>query len=226
MSGERITAIRSSLVRLLTTLVEQWRRLTVGGLMIAAFSFAFSVGTDWKNMGTTTCKMEVMQPWLSDTCGRLGFGERPRREERLSWQSRRPGSCEDVRRYIDSISQGQYRGTFRYEAIALLAAKRSTISERFVPGTRLLRLYVIAVETAAANEALSRAKTMALAQDQSARECRAFAQTTMFKFVSAEVDPQRWQCDASGGGVACSMEGQSVCHLLERQTSEAETCGR
>jgi len=202
-----------------------WRRITLGGLLTTLIGFVIAIVTNYDNAATSTCTIAAMQPGLSDACGSLGLGGRPTRTERLFWQSRRPGSCEDVRRYVDYVGQHQYRGAYLTEASALLAARRVAAADRFVPGTRMLSLYVMQADTAATSEEASWAKTLALAQDQATRDCRAFAQSTLFQFASAGVDPQLWQCRKTGEEVACSLEGQSVCHLLERQTSEAETCG-
>ncbi len=215
-----------SAMRVIGWIVARWRQFTLGSVSATLVTFMVAFLSNYDNVATSTCTLAAMQPELADTCGALGLGNQPTSAERLFWQSRRPGVCEDVRRYVDLAGQHQFRGAYFAEANALLAAKRVTPHDRFVPGTRLLSLYVMASDTAAANETDSHAKTLALAQDQSERACRAFAQTTLFKFTSASVNPQRWQCHTAGKGTACSLEGQSICHLLERQAVETESCGR
>lgn len=206
-------------------MTKLWQRITFGGLTSTLIGFLIALITNYDNAATSVCTVALIQPELSDGCGWVGLGNRPTRNERIFWQTRRPRLCEDVRRYVDFVGRGDFRGAYLAEANAILAAKRVSTSDRFAPSTRMLSLYVMASDTAAASESTSRARAMALAQDQATRDCRAFAQSTMFKFEGAEVDSQRWRCEPSGGGVACSLEGQSVCHLLERQPAETETCG-
>jgi len=212
--------------KVIVWVLARWRQITVGGVSATLAAFGAAVVTNFEDTATTTCTIAAAQPALSDACGALGLGHQPTRKERLYWQARRPGSCEDVRRYVDLTGKGEYRGAYLAEATALLAAKRVTTTGRFVPGRRMLALYVMGADTAAENEAASHAKALAQAEEQAGRDCRAFAQTTLFQFQSAGVEAQRWRCEPSGGGVACSLEGQTVCHLQERQPFETETCGR
>jgi TIR domain len=198
-----------------------WRRLSLGGMLTTAVGVAAGLAFNFHGVATGVCTLAAMQPALSDGCGAAGIGGRPTRAERLFWTARRPGSCEDVRAYVGRFPDGAYLT----DATALLAARRVTVADKFIATDRLLDLFVGTAGTEAGREPASRGKAMALAQDQAARACRAFAQSTLFKFDAAGVQPQRWTCDRVGGNVSCSMEGQSVCHLQERHAVERESCG-
>lgn len=196
----------------------RWR-LTLGSASTAAVAILASLAFNTFGVASQVCTAASMQPLLSDGCGAIGIGGRPTREERLFWAARRPGSCADLRNYID---RHHARGAYLIEANALLAARRVTMVETFTPGTRQLPIYVARGAAPFASDAAARAEALARGLRDAERLCRGFAATTTFKFVSAKAEPQAWDC-ASG---VCSFEGQAVCALQERHMSERETCGR
>ncbi len=203
--------------------LRRWRRMGWGGGTAVLASLVAALAANVGGIATAGCTLAAMQPGLSDTCGALRIGGRPTHAERLFWLARRPGNCEDLRRYIERYHAG---GAYVAEADALLAARRATMETHFAPATHLLPLYVMQADTAAAAEAASRAKALARAKELAADDCRAFAQTTLFKFETADVEAQHWRCETIGGKVACSLEGQSLCRLEERRDVERETCGK
>jgi hypothetical protein len=198
------------------------RRVSFGGAVAVVAGITVAMGTNFGNVATHGCTLAAMQPGLSDTCGAIGIGERPTREERLFWDARKPGSCEDIRRYINRYHD---RGAYLLEANALLSARHVDVRDRFVSTTTQLALYVMQAETGAETEAASRTKALVVAHEKSLQSCRAFTATTRYRLEGADVDAQSWRCERIGGEVGCSLEGQSICHVAQRESVEGETCG-
>jgi hypothetical protein len=203
------------------------RRLAVSTASGFGVTLAAAIATFWINAGgiaSNVCTASSMQPALSDGCGMLGVGGRPSRQERLLWQARRPGSCGDLRDYIDRYHSG---GTYLNEANALLAARRVTTHDNFVPGTRTLALYVSSQDgEGAPSEAVARTQALARGQIAAERLCKGFAATTMYRLRSATPNPETWTCDKIAGRVSCGFDGQAICSLEVRNTVERETCGQ
>jgi hypothetical protein len=198
------------------------RRLTFGSASSLTVAVVASIAFNAFGISTKVCTAVAMQPALSDGCGALGLGGRPSRTERLSWEARRPGSCPDLRAYIDRYHDG---GAYLTEANALLAARRVTQERNDTPGTRYLALYVGKDGPAASDEATARAAALARAQADAERLCQGFAATTLFKLTTAKAAAQNWSCAKSDSGVVCGFDGQAVCALQESTTVEHETCG-
>ena len=198
------------------------RRFTFGSASGAVVATVALLAFNAFGVSTKLCTAAAMQPMLSDGCGTLGLGGRPTRAERLAWAGRRPGSCADLRAYIDRYHSG---GAYLEEANALLTARRVTTQYTDVPGMRLLALYVSKDGSASANDRSARKAAIVRGQPGAERLCHGFAATSLFKFASANVVAQNWSCGPAAGGIVCGFEGQAVCHLLERRSSEHESCG-
>jgi hypothetical protein len=204
---------------------QRWRRrLTWGGIGSALISgtavFAFPTVLP---VGAA-CTIAGPQPGLSDLCGAIGIGSRPNRAEREAWEARPAQSCEALRVHVQRFPDGH----FRSQAADLLAARRVTQVETWQPGVRELALYVGAEGDARApstTEPSARAAALSRAQIQAEQLCKAFAATTLYRYVSAQPEVPQWQCQPVGPSLACAGEGKVVCALEERRVEERESCG-
>lgn len=196
------------------------RRLTWGGAASALVMLGGAFATNALNLQQQTCAAPVLQPWLSDACGAWGLGGRPKQAERLAWDARPAGNCEALREHLRRFPDGAYRAT----ADAMLGARAVTRVSHSVPEQRSLTLYVGQDAAPSADESAARAAALQRGQTKAEQRCRDFANTSLFQFRSAEVQPQEWVCDRSGGGRVCGFEGLAVCALEGASVVEQERC--
>jgi TIR domain len=193
-------------------------RMTVGGMVTAAAAVVWAF---WSNsdLQGKICAVPPLQPGLSDVCGAAGFGGRPRREERLAWESlrKKPGDCEALAAHIARYPQGAFRG----EAAQLLAARHLSAAGPWAPARSTLDIYVSREAPASRSEASARAAALVRAQPLAERECKKQADALQSRFVSASAAPEDWTCDPIGGGVVCGFQGHATCEL----EAPVETCG-
>jgi hypothetical protein len=198
------------------------RRLTYGTLVSVLGASIAAFGSNTFHAQDTVCAAPVLQPSISDICGMFGFGKRPTSAERLTWQARRPGSCEDLRKHLGRFPQGAYQS----RAQSLLADRQVNQSEVWMPGIRQLALSETQSEKALPNLEAARAEAIARAQHRADRLCRGFGATTIYRFRSARPEAQEWDCARVGEGFSCGFEGQAICELDVKGTKEEETCGK
>ena len=168
------------------------------------------------------CVTLLLQPAISDVCGALRLGGRPTKAERIAWAVRQSGSCADLRTHLERFPNGAYAA----EAEAMLTARRVTQTEVWIPATRPLPLSEPQANIAFPNKTAAQVDARARAQADAERECRGFAATTLFRFKSATLAPQVWNCSQTGKGLACGFDGDAVCELEERRIKEQDTCGK
>ncbi len=177
------------------------RRLSYGSAVTACLIF----GLDLFHVQSAVCGVST---GVSDSCGALGLGGRATKAERIAWQAREPGNCAALRAHIEGFPNGAHR----QEAASLLSARRVTQSGTWLPVKRQLPLFE-------ARE--SRAAALKHAQSKAEQLCRNFTAGTLFRYGSAVVEAQTWDCDSAG----CGFEGFAICELEQRDTKETETCG-
>ena len=145
----------------------------------------------------------------------------PLQLERLAWQARRQGNCDDLRNHLGRFPGGAYRS----QAQALLADRRVKETDIWTPVERPLRLAESQAEKGLPNIDLARADALARAQHRADDLCRDFNATTLYTFESARVEAQEWDCATVSKGVTCGFEGRAICQLNVKSTKEEETCG-
>jgi len=197
------------------------RRLTYGSVGSAIVSGVVAFGSNMAQVQDRTCRVPLFQPRISDACGAIGIGDRPGKIERIAWESRQLGSCAALRAHIERFPDGKYRT----DASAMLAARRVTETESWVPASRRLALFVEPDNVAVRNEAGARTAALARAQAPAERLCKGFAATTLFRLRTTTPIAQTWSCRAVTLGVTCSFEGEAVCEVDERHVQEEERCG-
>jgi hypothetical protein len=201
---------------------RQWQRRLVGSGLAATIGFgSITIGFNLFSVNDQLCSVSAFQPQLSDLCGAVGIGNRPTQQERLAWESREPGSCEALRAHVERFPQGALRGA----AADLLAARRITQTQTWLPATRELTLFVTDGGEVHPAETAARAAASRRAQHRAEQLCKGFAATGSYRLVSAAAAPQIWHCKTYGGGVGCGYEGDAICAVEERRIVETESCG-
>jgi hypothetical protein len=197
------------------------RRLTLSSLASAIGFGGLALAFNLFSAQDQVCGAPFFQPQISDMCGAIGLGNRPTKAERVAWESRKPGSCEALRTHIDRFPEGAYQG----KAADMLAARRTTKTEIWIPNTRRLSLFAGQDDKTSKSKAVAQEEALARAQIAAERLCKGFVATTSFRLNSAKPITQSWTCRPSSGGVVCGFEGEAVCELEERRVEETETCG-
>jgi hypothetical protein len=196
------------------------RRLTLGSVasaIVVGLVLAFNLFSTQDQ----ACGAPLFQPQISDICGALGLGNRPTKTERIAWEGRKPGSCEALRAHIERFPEGAYRGN----AADMLAARRISKEESWIPNMRRLTLFASEDAKPSKSKVDAQEEALARAQNVAERLCKSFAATTSFRLMSARPIAHNWSCSPSPGGVVCGFEGEAVCELAERRIQETETCG-
>ncbi len=197
------------------------QRFTYGTVLSAIVACIVAFGSNAFHAQEKVCAAPGLQPAVSDLCGTFGFGGRPTKSERLAWQARRPGSCEDLRSHLGRFPDGAYR----FQAQALLADRQVKAIEVWTPTERPLKLVELREENGLPSIASAKANALAHAQHRADDLCRDFSASTLYRFTSAKPEAQEWDCAAVGKGVACGFEGRAICQLDMKSTKEEETCG-
>ncbi len=196
------------------------RRLTAGGITAALVALALAFATNTLNLQNTVCSAPFAQPLLSDTCGALGLGARPKKAERIAWGQRPEGDCEALREHLRKFPEGAYRAT----ASALLDGRSVKTIEETTPTQQPLRMVVVRDAHPASNETAAKADAIERGKKKAQAMCRDFAASGQFRFRDADVRPQEWFCDTVRGGTLCGFEGDAVCTLDAIIMKELEIC--
>jgi hypothetical protein len=195
------------------------QRLTYGTVLSVVVAGLGAFGSNTFSAQEKTCAVPILQPTVSDVCGIFGFGGRPTKSERLAWQARRPGNCEDLKNHLGRFPEGAYR----FKAQSFLADRRVRQTDVWTPVVQQLTLAESQGENGLPNAALAKQDALSRAQRRANDLCRGFGATTLYRFRSAT--PVEWDCATVGIGVSCGFEGQAICQLDAKSTKEEETCG-
>jgi hypothetical protein len=215
MEGRPVPAAKGPMTRLR-------QRLTYGTLAGTLVVCLGVFGLNAFSVQDKVCSAPILQPGVSDECGACGLGGRPTKSERLLWQTRRPGNCEDLRNHLGRFPDGAYRS----QAQSLLADRREEKIETWTPAVRSLRLAVPEGEHGFPNNDVAKASALARAQHEAEVLCSGFGSTTLYRFKSAKPEAEQWECSALGSGTSCGFEGNALCQLEVKDTKEEETCGK
>lgn len=185
------------------------RRLTAGGVTGALATVAWVLAAHVFGLNEHTCTLPVGQPGLSDLCGSLGIGKRPRREERLAWEARTPGSCEALRQHVQRFPEGALRSS----AAELLAAARSERATTPVPAPRDGIGYVRLAPAGVATEAAARAQAVERARaDAETLTCKPLSPHE--RLMGVQIEPLTFDCRRlSDGSNSCALDYRARCGI-------------
>lgn len=189
---------------------HSWHKWLVGGSVGSIAMLGFSLtGIDLFNVQEQICAIPSPQPTISDVCGFIGLGDRPRRAERTAWEQRPQGSCEALRLHIQRFPDGKLVP----QASALYAARIVAPTGRQVSEIKTLPLFVGA-------KAQGESKSDAFRRGEKAAErlCDLYSGETMSRLVSARPIADIWSCSDE----LCGFEGRAECTL--EQAEIAEVC--
>lgn len=174
------------------------------------------------------CSINFAQPSISDACGYLGLGDKPKRVERLAWEDIRvrlkdpsPENCDALQQHIRSFPDG----AFAAEAARLAGNPNVRELERWEPERRTLPLFVGMSETGFATEQSAKADARQRALSQTMRQCEGYTQGAVYRVTSTQLKNVQLSCDVSGGMRYCSLEAESLCSLERRTIEEQRLCG-
>lgn len=196
---------------------KRMRQLAATGAVAAIVGWvgiALDLGLqDW------VCTVPLGQPFVSDTCGWLHLGGRPRREERIAWEAS-DKSCTALEAHRRRFEGGAYYAI----ATARLSTRRVLMEDHWVTAEHRLPLDVGRDAPAARTE--QAARTAALERGTSKAEglCRDFAAIGSHRMVAATPEPLEWRCTQLTGGFVCGFEGRARCAQEENQPVAHTVC--
>lgn len=215
IDGERPPKPRGPLRRALS-------RATAGGGMLAGVMAVAAFVGNVGSVQNQVCSVRVVQPGLSDTCGAMGLGDKPTREEREAFAALAPGDCDALSEFARRYETSPLRAL----ADSRLADVRIRTEESWVTSERQdPRLTQPAFADPEPTEAAARAATLSLAQTQAEDLCRGFAASVTFRFNGASPRDLDWRCEQDSSGHVCSASGFAECDLEELRVVEHRTCG-
>jgi len=196
------------------------RRLVFGAMGAGLAMLLGAVANNSLGLLDKLCMVPIGQPAISDMCGALRLGNRPASKERMAWEARPTGSCDALRTHIATFPDGVYRGP----AADMIAARRKSESESWIPEEKPLTLQTGWDAPAEPDETRAKAAALQRSQGQAERMCSDFAVTGQASFKAARVEPLEWFCRQVAGGRVCGFGGRAVCVLEGRRITEHETC--
>lgn len=155
---------------------------------------------------------------VSDVCGAVGLGHRPRHDDRVAWESRTPGDCAVLRSFA-SNEASYYHGV----AADMYGARTTERAASFSPAPReLTNMYLRTAERPSATEAAARAD--ALRRTQSDAELNCAARDENERLAGADVHPPAataYDCRSDPrGGYNCALTYSATCRIEARALVE------
>ncbi|MEP3673279.1 MAG: hypothetical protein ABJM86_10030, partial [Hyphomicrobiales bacterium] len=218
LTYSEFTPVKKTRFMVLRDLIKRWwTGLTVTAVLGASVFFSFNILSLQNNL----CSINFAQPRISDFCGSLGLGGKPKKEERIAWGRVSPKSCDALRTHIDTFPAG----AFRDDAADILEARETRKEPYWTADTKSLTFFVIqdgdglSDKKSAQDEAFQRGKSKAK------RLCSSFSNTSLYKLISSEPKVGKWSCSAHSSGYICGFEGHAACNLQVKRIKEVEVCG-
>jgi hypothetical protein len=196
------------------------RRLAAAGVASAMLAIGSAFATNALNFQNFVCGASVAAPSLSDACGAIGLGARPKREERIAWEQRPNGDCESLSQHIRQFPEGAYRTT----AVSLLNAHTVVRVEQWTPVQRPLRLLVGRDAVPMATEVAARSSATERGLEKARQLCQPLGALGGARLRTVDADTQEWTCEKVSGGIVCGFEGQAICSLDELNFIERKEC--
>ena len=211
LEGKPVPPAKGPSVRLL-------RRVRTGAVSAIATGFFGALATNVGGVQSALCTIPAGQPMVSDACGALRLGGRPDRDERLAWDARRKGSCDDLRAHITRFPNGAYRRL----AADLLAAAMTGRSPTWSPAPRSARGYVRQSLQGFGSAGAAQADARSRAQADAATLCAPLDANE--RLAGVDVTPLAYDCRPGlGGGSVCALDYNATCRIESRPL--LERCG-
>ena len=198
--------------------VRKIRRWGAVAALAAVVAAVVGFINDVSGLQSTLCRASTPRA----ACRALGLGNVPSVAEEETWQ-RAQGSVdgEGFRAYLREYPDG----AFAQAAQARLTACRKQKMEQWSPRVQTLPLIVPGAFKAASNEAGARALVAPRVAAEAQRTCQPFANSDVHRLRESRASEAGWRCDEGPQGWRCSFDGDAICALEERSTSEREICG-
>jgi hypothetical protein len=144
-------------------------------------------------------------------------------EERAAWRALRPGSCADLREFLETYSDGG----FASQAQALLSTRSVRTSVDWQESERPLSLYVPAATAAfSASDASARQAARRRAESEGMKNCNRLARAGSSRLKSTSIEIENYACERFSSGTVCAVEGEVICRLAEPFEVAVESCGK
>lgn len=185
----------------------------VSGLGVAATVLGFA--TNLVGLQKPLCKI----PGVHAVCASWGLGGVPTKAEATLWTQRVAGDCEVLRTYLAKFPKGAYAE----EAGRRLQAAETVEDVLWTPEVQRPLLTVRSTLEPLANEQAARADALTRGETEAARACEGF-KTSEFRLLSVTVEAQSWRCFRRGSGSVCGFDGQAICHVEARPSTQHQVC--
>lgn len=202
-------------------LLALWQRYKMTAIFGAVATFI--VLSFFNNLinAEIACSINFAQPALSDMCGYLGLGDKPKRKERIAWARVDRTDCDALQAHANAFPNGAHRA----QAIDLYEA--GVMEERisWYPITRETLLFEPEPERGSATEEEGLARLFERVATKAKRQCTGYTVHGTHRVVSASYRADATPCDQGTSGFFCSFEGFAVCELEWREVDEVRVCG-
>lgn len=143
--------------------------------------------------------------------------------EARAWSEIRPGSCDDLRRFLRLHSDGVHAA----EAQALLDGRRTGV-RRYATSERLeLPLQIAGVsEAGLASRAAAEGAARERARRDAARACLGLAAAAQGTVRDAQPLIEGTDCERFSSGYVCGARGRTVCSIVRPVEEPTERCDR
>jgi hypothetical protein len=195
-----------------------FRRARAGSLAAAATAMLWTFAANFHTVQNRVCTIPLAQPSISDVCGSMGLGERPSKAERLDWEARRKGSCDDLRSHVARFPNGVYSA----KAAELIAAAITERASTYSSDPRTVRGYVRQSERPFGSTSAAQADAKTRAQTDALSLCAPLDASERLDGVA--VKPVAFDCRTGlAGGQVCALDYTAICRTEQRVMTER--CG-
>jgi hypothetical protein len=151
----------------------------------------------------------------------LGVDRIASRSEAAAWKTASAGSCDDLRGFLQSFSEGVHAA----EAQARLAGARKHTVASSVTVDRPLPLYLsLALGDASATSDAAKRDVARRATAEAEARCLALAQATSSRLLAVSVLAGAQTCEVDDVGHRCMFDGHATCRLAEPTAITVERC--
>lgn len=192
-------------------------RVTLLGALGTLFSFGFNVA----GVQEKACSFSAPQPLLSDSCGALGLGSKPPREERLAWAALPAGDCKAIEGFVSKYKDTAYLEKATHSLELRRSVRAVSVTNYARDGVNLA--YVRQAPRPLGSRTAAEASARQLAETDAATAACA-PDGPEERRVRVELIEFTPQCtEIPGTGFMCGADYRPRCHMTGRRL--IEWCG-
>jgi hypothetical protein len=200
-------------------LVSQWnakvRSGIAGLLMTALFGGSTSFIFNWNGAQDVVCAAQITNSIsFADSCGNLGLGKQPTKQERQDWEAIPKGekACAGYKEFIQTYAKSS-NSELPNRAANLLEAPETRRSETWLNETRQVTFETEEIYAASQEKAKQAAKSAALSSGEVT--CAIIISVSPYERLGAygEVTIKDVNCASNLGGFSCKARYQVPCKI-------------